>query len=268
MQPTGIGISDLPGIARYWRLARRSIATIFSPVTDWLARASPRQRQVIAITGSILLHLCLLLLLLPAKLGLSATMGTITGLGEVNGAGTAITLVDVSELVPPIASQPEARLVPAEEASASPATAESDEALGEPLKPAETSNASSEAKTAQSSRAVQSTSHALSASTSPATAGAFGHDGQSNLDLWNAIAPCWNRIADDSTLPATLRISFNAAGGLAAPPEIERDPNAPITDQNLRSEAQALQALAECGAYPMAKGQRNVQVQFPAPPLK
>jgi hypothetical protein len=82
-------------------------------------------------------------------------------------------------------------------------------------------------------------------------------------DLWNAIAPCWNRVADKNSLPTRLKLSFDASGGVSAPPEIERDPEAPITDQSLTSEAQALQALSECGAYPMAQGQQGVVVQFP-----
>jgi hypothetical protein len=82
-------------------------------------------------------------------------------------------------------------------------------------------------------------------------------------ELWNAIAPCWNRVADNNSLPTKLKLSFDASGGLAAPPEIERDPDAPITDESLKSEAQALQALSECGAYPMAQGQQNVVVKFP-----
>jgi hypothetical protein len=105
-------------------------------------------------------------------------------------------------------------------------------------------------------------------SVSPAVAGAFGHDGRASIDLWNAIAPCWYRIADSAAVPAILKISFDANGGLALPPEIERDPSVPITDQSLKAEAQALQALAECGSYPMAQGQQGVLVQFPTPGKK
>jgi hypothetical protein len=98
-----------------------------------------------------------------------------------------------------------------------------------------------------------------------ATAGAHGQNGQTDTDLWNAIAPCWNKVIDRNTVPTTLTISFDGNGGIAAPPVIERDPAKPVTPQNLRSESLALQALAACGAYPMAKGKQNITVQFPLP---
>jgi len=83
-------------------------------------------------------------------------------------------------------------------------------------------------------------------------------------DLWKAIAPCWNRIADKNTLPVTLEVSFSPMGNLAKPPVIRRAPSQRITDQMLRSESQAITALAQCGPYLMAFGQENVQVGFPA----
>jgi len=82
-------------------------------------------------------------------------------------------------------------------------------------------------------------------------------------DLWKAIAPCWNRIADKNTLPVTLEVSFSPMGNLAKPPVIRRDPSKRITDQMLRSESQAISALAQCGPYLMVFGQENVNVGFP-----
>lgn len=82
-------------------------------------------------------------------------------------------------------------------------------------------------------------------------------------DLWKAIAPCWNRIADKNTLPVTLEVSFSPMGNLAKPPVIRRDPSKQITDRALRSESQAITALAQCGPYLMVFGQDNVQVGFP-----
>lgn len=82
-------------------------------------------------------------------------------------------------------------------------------------------------------------------------------------ELWKAIAPCWNRIADKNTLPVTLEVSFSPMGNLAKPPVIRRNPSARISDQMLRSETQALSALAQCGPYLMVFGQDNVQVGFP-----
>ncbi|MDV6331311.1 hypothetical protein [Asticcacaulis sp. 201] len=82
-------------------------------------------------------------------------------------------------------------------------------------------------------------------------------------DLWKAIAPCWNRIADKSSLPVTLQVSFSPMGNLAKPPTIIREPGVNINDASLRSEGQAISALSQCGPYLMAFGQENVQINFP-----
>lgn len=87
-------------------------------------------------------------------------------------------------------------------------------------------------------------------------------DRQAEPELMKAIAPCWSRMADASALAVTLRVSFDADGGIASPPEIERKPGAPIS---LTSESQALQALAACAPYRMVREQRNVVVAFPSP---
>ncbi|WP_303828272.1 hypothetical protein [Asticcacaulis taihuensis] len=191
-------------------------------------------------------------------------MGSVTGLGDVNGAGTAVTLLDVSELTPPKASDSERQTATAEPSVATPEPTDISETQDDAT-PADQVASPAEKQEAPVNQALHSNSNALTDSTAEATAGAFGQNGQSNLDLWNAIAPCWNRIADSATLPATLKISFDSMGALAVPPEIERNPDALITDQSLKSEAQALQALSECGAYPMAQGQQDVVVRFPTP---
>ena len=88
-------------------------------------------------------------------------------------------------------------------------------------------------------------------------------DNKTNNDLWKAIAPCWNRIADKQTLPVTLEVSFSPLGNLAKPPVIQRNPSAVISNQVLRAESQAIAALSQCGPYLMAFGQEHVQVRFP-----
>ena len=82
-------------------------------------------------------------------------------------------------------------------------------------------------------------------------------------DLWKAIAPCWNRIADKSSLDVTLEVSFSPMGNLSKPPIIHRNPGVSLDDRVLRSESQAISALAQCGPYLMAYGQEHVQVSFP-----
>jgi len=86
---------------------------------------------------------------------------------------------------------------------------------------------------------------------------------QIEQDVWKAVAPCWNQMADRSTLSVKLTVSFDRSGKLASPPVIERNPSLDPTDQDLKSEALALQALAACGPYPMASGQEKITVVFP-----
>lgn len=82
-------------------------------------------------------------------------------------------------------------------------------------------------------------------------------------DLWKAIEPCWRRVADKSTQSVTLQVSFSPLGNLAKPPTILRTPGTHIDDRLLRSENQAITALAQCGPYLMAYGQQDVKVVFP-----
>jgi len=91
---------------------------------------------------------------------------------------------------------------------------------------------------------------------------------QAANELWNAIAPCWSRLANAYTLPTRLKLSFDERGELAAPPEIERDPNAQITDQSLHSEALALHAVGDCGPYEMVRGEQNLLIVVPATTTK
>lgn len=251
-----------------YRLAAVRVANwnlVGSSLARRLDSASPRQRKAIAVSGSVILHLCLVLLLLPSMSGLSASMGAVTGLGEVNGAGTGVTLIDISQLTPPKPPQTVTVVVTPEPRQDASPTRDTTSVSEDTAKPVEAKESATATEAASSTQATRVDSETPSDSATEVTAGAFGQNGEANLDLWNAIAPCWNRIANSATLPATLKITFDGNGGLALPPEIERDPDAPITDQSLKAEAQALQALAECGAYPMAEGQQGVVVKFPTP---
>lgn len=225
---------------------------------------SPTQRRGVAVTFSVLLHVGVLLLMLQSPKGF-LSIGT-TGLGDINGAGAGVTLVDVSELTPPQAAQQQMEAPAEDQAKPVEPPIEADAAdTKTPSEPAEAAELVSEQVATTERQPVSSDSQVPSDSYAPATAGAFGQNGESYTNLWNAIAPCWNRIADLKTLPATLIISFDVDGGLSAPPVIEREVNSEITDDSLHAEAKALQALSECGAYPMAKGLQNVSVRFPSP---
>ena len=241
----------------------RAVA-VYDKALSRVDRYTLKQRRVIAVAISLFLHLGILLLILPSQKGF-LSIGT-TGLGDINGAGTAVTLVDASELTSPQAAQEQVE-APTED-QAKPVAPPSDAEVPDVEAPAETTKTTEPAKEQDATteqQPVSSDSQVPSNSTTQASAGAFGQNGETYTDLWNAIAPCWNRIADVKTLPAKLTISFSPDGGLSAPPVIERDPDAEITDESLHAEAKALQALSECGAYPMAKSLQSVTVKFPPP---
>jgi hypothetical protein len=92
-----------------------------------------------------------------------------------------------------------------------------------------------------------------------------GKEGGTAGDLWSAIEPCWRRVADKDTLPVVLEVTFSGDGHLAIPPTIDRDPAAATDPRTLQSEAKALAALSECGAYPVAAGKAGVKVNFLKP---
>jgi hypothetical protein len=247
------------------QVTRQWMRTVSSSVIKRLDYTTARDRKVIAITGSVFLHWALLLLLLNARTDLSASMGAVAGRGEVNGVGIVVTLVDGSKLISQNTLRPQTSSVQSNQTAEAAVLLEDMDEVKPMVKSEQTTEAAVQSKNAPSIRSVNFVGQVTSKMAATATVDAFGQNGQSNLDLWNAIAPCWNRIASGSTLPATLKVTFDANGGLALPPEIEREPEASITDESLKSEAQALQALSECGAYPMAQGQQNVMVKFPIP---
>lgn len=211
---------------------------------------------------SLLLHLGFLLLILPQQKGL-LSIGT-TGEGELEGAGTALTLVDAREIQSPQALR-ELLRTPLEKRSEPSTTQVEPEDTKTDAKATDIETPVQEHPAANQTTTPPSGSPARVESTLPSSAGAFGQNGEAYTDLWNAIAPCWNRVANMKTLAATLIISFNADGGLSAPPVIERGADAAITGDSLNAEAKALQALSECGLYPMATSLKDVTVKFPAP---
>lgn len=224
---------------RLKRVGRRAIACLDS--------ATSNQRKGIAVAVSLLLHLALLLSMLPDRTG-GLKIGS-TGVGEFNGSGIAITLVpgpkrtqDQHTNIQNVTVTPDAGVM----SDAKMPTTPSDET------------------TSKSASENHSESDAQFESDSGEEQGAFGQNGQAFLDLWNAVSPCWRRIAGDGALPATLTVSFDNHGGLSAPPIIERAPEAFPSEDSLHAEAMALQALAECGSYSMAKNLQNVKIKFPS----
>ena len=212
-----------------------------------LRRRALKHRRTIAVAGSAALHLLIVLALLwPRTQGLDGGGGG----GHTSGAGTgdAFAAIDLDLIA---------------KATIAPNVKTSDDLTRDVLDmPLDVDKPQTEAL---------KTPDAV-AQLTPADAGAGGA-GQAGTtsgagmgdDLWGAIAPCWKRVAGTDTLPVTLHITFAGNGGLSKPPVIVRASDAAITPQSLRSEAQALSALAACGAYPMAAGRQDVEIHFPKP---
>lgn len=89
-------------------------------------------------------------------------------------------------------------------------------------------------------------------------------DAKTANDLWKAIAPCWHQLANKDTMGVSLNVSFSVVGSLSKPPMILREVSPKLNDHRLKSESLAIAALAQCGPYPMALGQSDVTVNFPA----
>lgn len=221
-----------------------------------------KHRKSIAVTVSVGLHA---LLFCAFTVSTSSELSNIalTGEGEADVQGVELDLMTpddsasamahVTQPLPPPASRADAFMAMTDVGQApfdfpsspsSPAQSLSD-ALGE--NPFDASQSAQPASKARDEAHVKTSDKAH----------------QTPNDLWKAIAPCWNRIADKNTLPVTLEVSFSPIGNLAKPPVIRRNSSVRISDQMLRSETQAISALAQCGPYLMVFGRDNVQVGFP-----
>ncbi|MBP2160403.1 MULTISPECIES: hypothetical protein [Asticcacaulis] len=83
-------------------------------------------------------------------------------------------------------------------------------------------------------------------------------------ELWKAVEPCWQRMADRGTASVTLNIGFSQLGNLSRPLQGVREPNALPDDRQLQSEATAIRAFQACGPYLVAFGLDEVNLVFPA----
>jgi len=216
-----------------------------------------RHRRSLAIIGSLLLHGAVIaILLLPASGALSTL--DLRDLGDTDQKGIAIELVEPTSSGPKLTHPMQTAMqnfVDMTEPAAK------DGWKAEAPKPATAlSDVFGKDMFAQSPQAAQTTKP----SPTDAHVKINNRNSASMNDLWKAIAPCWHRMADKNTLSVTLSVSFSPLGNLSKPPVIVRDPAARLTDQQLRSESLAINALAQCGPYLMAFGQNDVSVQFPA----
>jgi hypothetical protein len=222
-----------------------------------------RHKRAVAVAGSLGLHLLLLLLILPS---FSRPVGTTAG-GSVGdeygvGEGATFTLYELAHPVPGALAAKEPEVQDIEDVRELEAIRLPDESL---LAVADTelSELASVASLPDKPLPAESSSEAESEANRGAT-GTGGLTQGEGDDLWAAIAPCWNRVVDNQTVPVVLEVSFSTDGTLSAPPTIMRGDAAANNPVLLSSEAKAIQALAGCGAYPMAGGREKVAIRFPA----
>lgn len=83
--------------------------------------------------------------------------------------------------------------------------------------------------------------------------------------LWGAIEPCWRNLGFHGQVPVVIEVQVDDRGGLRGPPKVIRDGTALLNEPRLKSEANALAALAAC----MPRGEArvagaNYRLEFPA----
>jgi len=101
---------------------------------------------------------------------------------------------------------------------------------------------------------------------------ATGADGEtlsaaSTGALWGAIEPCWRNMGFRGQVPVVIDVALDGRGGLRRPPTVVRSTSALLSEVRLKSEANALAALAAC----MPRGEARVagssfRLEFPATP--
>lgn len=231
-------------------IAQAGVAHGRALVTRFLILAD-RRRRVVAVTGAVLLHVLFLLFILPQTSKGLSTGGSGGQAGAGGGEGLTLDLTTLkgrSQLATSVVEQAPDDFTPTVPKDA-PVVKPADDALALPDIP-------------------PSPSVPPPPSPEVAAVGGAGKDGTTvgdGDDLWAAIAPCWKRIAAHDALPVRLTVSFADNGLLQRAPEIVRDPAAPVDVHMQLSEAEAIQALSECGAYAMAAGRENVTIRFPRP---
>jgi hypothetical protein len=234
-----------------------------------LRTAFVRHRKPLAVTGSVGLHLVLIwMFLLEPSSGALADLDK-RALGALTQEGVNVDLVPPApEPAPPMPAAPpkppQTQALDTFAAMSKPATATTSAPLSSPSPAKSLSEVFGKDVFAPSpaSQPRAETQHPSNQESHVKLANQA--DRPTPNDLWKAIEPCWRRVVTRDTETVTLSVSFSPLGNLAKPPVIMRPTGAQLDDRRLKSEAKAINALAQCGPYLMAFGQSDVSVQFPA----
>jgi hypothetical protein len=219
-----------------------------------------KHRRPIAIAASVGLHVLLVFCVMPHN---HAGFST-GGLGDTYTDEAGGLSLDLTAIALPDALALETREVEEEALDAN-------ETLNDLATTTADTLILSDAPSLTRSPIAPAPAHQSAAKAAQASAAQQGGQGPSGTsagtgdDLWNAIAPCWRRLADLDTVSVNLTVTFASNGMLAKPPEIMRQAEDASNPAALRSESLAITALAECGAYEMAAGRELVSIHFPRP---
>lgn len=85
--------------------------------------------------------------------------------------------------------------------------------------------------------------------------------------LWGAIEPCWQNLGFRGQVPVTIEVALDGRGAIRGPPQVIRSTTALLSEPRLKSEANALAALAACmprGDVRLASSRHRLE--FPATP--
>ena len=81
--------------------------------------------------------------------------------------------------------------------------------------------------------------------------------------LWGVVEPCWRNLGFRGQEAVSLEVVVDWRGALQGPPKVMRDASARLTEPRLKSEANALAALAACLPRGGARAGRY-ELKFPA----
>jgi len=214
----------------------------------------------VAVLASLALHGVLIaLFLIGATSKISGGGAGGQTFGDGPGSGIGVELVSAQEAMPDAlkAKQPDPHSRDATDAAATPAPSASDATPVTPDTP--------EAPAVTEASAV-TTETATAAPASPGgetAAGGDGSGGQSSgvIDpLWRQVEPCWQRLAAPGTRGTLLRVSISPMGNIA---QVTDEPSASLP-ADPKSQAEAAEALSECGPYLEHSSRENVVLSFPA----
>lgn len=218
-------------------------------------------RRNVAISVSVSVHFCLLLLFLLQALpggGNAGGVGQAAGASDGSGMDVVLTSVGRLEAVTLKEVEPEELDEALIRFDALPTLAISDIAIEkvDDQLIAKDSGVLGDADTLQE--------HGGASGTQADFNGNSAYPAETMRALWKAIEPCWKRLADKNTAGVTMHVSFTQLGNpsLASPGAAAYD--ADLKNNQSPAELLAADALAECGPYLMVYGQNNVQIAFPA----